>query len=85
MNNFEQTGVFSTTEEHQEILKAIEVYNSTPYIAFTTKHAMAGGLKEDEKERVHKLIHSVALSHGLPEINGYYGYNPDTLEFNKSI
>ena len=49
-------------------------------------HALdRGGVRGDMKEAAHNLIDRIAISKGLPEWEGHYGFNPETLEFNKPI
>lgn len=85
MTQFKGTGVFATAEQCQKILTQITIYNNTPDLAFSSAHAIHGGLKECAKEMVHSLIDEMAIYNGLPEWEGHYGFNPETLEFNKPI
>ena len=62
-----QTGVFATNEEIQTMKNAC----NQPYI-------MVGGHWPDSPQQV---AHRLALNHGLPEIEGYYGCDLQTGEF----
>jgi len=62
------TGVFATKKEAKEIREAFNM----PVISFDGINSIGGDPR--------KLLHSIALSHGLPEIQGYYGLK-ETNEF----
>jgi len=64
------TGVFATEKEIQTLKDAV----NQPYIR------VGGHWPENPQEAAHKL----ALSHGLPEIPGYYGCDLRTGEFVKA-
>jgi hypothetical protein len=63
------TGVFATETE----IKLLKDTCSQPYI-------MVGGHWPESPQ---KVAHKLALSHGLPEIQGYYGCDLRTGEFVK--
>lgn len=73
--------VFANESEHQQIVAALSVAQTTPVIALISAHAMRGGFAGDAWESLHKLVHRIAMEHGLPEIEGYYGYDPGNKEF----
>ena len=59
------TGVFATKKEAKEIREAFNL----PVISFNGFSSIGGNPR--------KLLHTIALSHGLPEIQGYYGIKKD--------
>ena len=72
-----KTGVFATEEETAELMELARIASSTPVIAFGSEHAMRGGASGDAWHRVSHRCHTIALSHGLPEIQGFYGCGED--------
>ena len=77
-----RTGVFATTEETEEIAKLASEARSTPVIAMSMDHGIEqGGFAGQAWDRVHKTVYEKALAHGLPEIRGYYGFDPENGEF----
>jgi hypothetical protein len=64
------TGVFATKEE----IKSLKNSLNTPYIR-------VGGHWPESPQ---VIAHRYALSHGLPEIQGYYGCDLKTGEFVKA-
>lgn len=72
------TGVFATPEELKELQELAASARNTPVIAFSTQHALQrGGLSGDMWKLVHERTYAIALAHGLPEIQGYYGVSGD--------
>lgn len=71
------TGVFATPEEKIQLLKLSEQASQTPVVAFSTDHALKGGMAGDAWRRAQEECHKIALAHGLPEIKGYYGLTHD--------
>ena len=68
------TGVFATPEETKRCSEAANHAAHTPVIAFSSRHALEeGGLSGQAWKSAKELCHGFALSHGLPEIEGYYG------------
>lgn len=67
MPRFTRTDVKATEQEHESIMAAANM----PAI-------MIGG---SFPETAQQVAHRYALAHGLPEVTGYYGYNPTTREF----
>jgi hypothetical protein len=59
----EKTGVFATKKEAKEIREAFNF----PVIYLSGGTPLGGNPRE--------ILHRIALSHGLPEIKGYYGLN----------
>lgn len=74
-DKFVKTGVFASKKEATAIKKMMKIAANTPMICFDPMTAI------NPWDAVYKLIHKVALSHGLPEIPGYYGFNADSGEF----
>jgi hypothetical protein len=73
------TGVFATPEEVAELNAAYERARNTPVISF--------GGPDMASVAFHQMIkrsHEMAIAHGLPEIEGYYGLDLDSMEFLKS-
>lgn len=62
-----RTGTFATSQEI-EIIKSIQ---STPLVALNA------GMPQSALE----VAHNMALSHGLPEVKGYYGIDLINGEF----
>jgi len=60
-----KTGVFATLKEAKNIREAFNL----PVISFDGFSSIGGNSRE--------LLHSIALSHGLPEIEGFYGLDRD--------
>ena len=74
--------VFATQVEKGECVKLLKVAQNTPVIAFSSKHALEeGGLAGQAWSTLKKYCHKIALSHGLPEIEGFYGIDGETGEF----
>ena len=63
-------GVFATQEE----IELLKTTISLPYIK----------VGEHWPESPQQVAHKIALSHGLPEIEGYYGCDLQTGEFVKA-
>lgn len=76
----EGTGIYATEEEQAELLKLAEEARKTPVILLFGKHDLAG----DARKRMFERTYEIALSHGLPEIEGYYGLAEDG-EFIKMV
>ena len=79
----ERLDVYSTDEEKEKINKLHKEAQQTPVIALSGAHAMRGGFSGEIWDRLKKTIHKIALSHGLPEIEGYYGFDGENAEFLK--
>ena len=63
-----KTGVFASAEETAEIQEIARQASTTPVISF-------GGpsFAETAWRRAQERCHALALEHGLPEIQGFYG------------
>ncbi len=73
-----RTAIFATKEEIEKCFKAADHAAHTPVIAFSSQHALEeGGLSGQAWKSAKELCHGFALSHGLPEIEGYYGMTKD--------
>ncbi len=71
--NLVRTGVFATEEEVQKIKDVL----NTPCV-------MVGGYwPSDPNVNPKAMAHKLALKHGLPEIQGYYGCDLQNGEFIK--
>jgi GTP:adenosylcobinamide-phosphate guanylyltransferase len=64
------TGVFATEEERKELQEMAGRAASTPVITLSSDMP---SFAEVAWKDVAQRCHAVALSHGLPEILGYYG------------
>ena len=42
---------------------------------------MTGGFAGDARKSMNELIQKTAMAHGLPDVTGYYGYDPSNGEF----
>ena len=72
------TGVFATTDEVKELQALANQAARTPVIAFSSAHALKrGGLSGDMWRLANERCHAIALAHGLPEIQGFYGLTAD--------
>lgn len=77
-----RTGVFATEDEAKEIIELHRVARSTPVIALSVAHGInSGGFAGEVWTRLKQTIHSFALTHGLPEIEGFYGFDGRNNEF----
>jgi len=70
------TGVKATDEEVAEIVELAQRASLTPMM-------LIGGFDASRAawQRCHERCHAVALAHGLPEIQGFYGLDPEKKEF----
>lgn len=69
MNN---TGIFATNEEVEDLRKLARAGWKVGDVMIVTS-IMQGIVKDQKTIDARKACHKVALSHGLPEIQGYYG------------
>ncbi len=69
----EGTGVYATEEEQAELLELADKAARTPVILLFGKHDLSG----DARQRMFDRTYQIALSHGLPKIQGYYGLAED--------
>ncbi len=77
-----RTGVFATEAETQEISDLAAAARSTPVMAVSSAHGLdSGGFAGDAWRRVNETIYGHALAHGLPEVEGFYGFDPSNAEF----
>jgi len=74
------TNVFATKEEI-ELMK-----QPVPYMVFgsTKDDSVPGGYRPNVGDSPLVRCHKIALRHGLPEIDGYYGCDLTTGEFVKA-
>lgn len=70
----ESTGVYATKEEARELQELADEAQRTPVI---TLAANQPSFAERAWERAERRCHGLALAHGLPEIEGYYGMNAE--------
>lgn len=74
--------IFATDEEKKELAELMKTAATTPAIALSSAQALTGqDFASQAWERLFKRCHAIALSHGLPEIPGYYGCDTSTGEF----
>ncbi len=76
-----KTSKFATEEEIEELKDLARKAQNTPVIAFSSSHALQGGLSADMDRRLMSRVHEIALTHDLPEIPGHYGIDLKTGEF----
>ena len=82
MAEFVRTEVFATEAEAQEISDLAATAQATPVMAVSSAHGLdRGGFAGDAWRRVNETIYGYALAHGLPEVQGYYGFDPSNAEF----
>ncbi len=68
----EQTNVFATKEEMEDLRNlAARGWQAGDVMMVTS--VMQGITKDKNTIDAEKMCHSLALSHGLPAIKGYYG------------
>ena len=73
-----KTGIFATIEEKKMLQKELIMAQTTPVIAFSSQHALErGGLAGEAQHSLKEHCHKLALKHGLPEIQGFYGMDED--------
>lgn len=78
------TGVFATEEEFAELKKLRNKAARTPVIALSSAQALSGRDSASVAwQRVKERCHALALEHGLPEVQGFYGID-GTKEFLES-
>ncbi len=77
-------GLFATKKEKEKILKLHKQAQGTPVVALSGEHAKRGGFSGEIWDRLKKTVHKIALSHDLPEIEGYYGFDGENGEFLKT-
>ena len=70
------TGVFATKEEIEDLRKLANAGWMPGDVMIVTK-VMHGIVKDQKTVDARKTCHRIALSHGLPEIKGYYGIRED--------
>ena len=69
-----KTGVFATDKEKKLLKKELKEAENTPVIAFSSYHALEeGGCAGVAWQALKEHCHKIALKHGLPEIEGFYG------------
>jgi hypothetical protein len=71
------TGIFATKEEIEEARKLAKNASETPVIAFSSAHAMRGGLSGDAWQIAKEYCHEIAIKHGLKDFEGFYGMTED--------
>jgi hypothetical protein len=68
------TGIRCTPVELAELRRLAEEASNMPVIKLTSSMPDLSSLAWD---RCRKRVHEIALAHGLPEIEGYYGVGYD--------
>ena len=80
----ENTGVFASTEEIEFLTKKATIARNTPAFGLSSEQVLSG---KDFASMAHmdasQACHKIALNHGLPEVNGWYGIDLKTGEFLK--
>ncbi len=77
-----RTKIFATTDQAKEIADLADLARATPVIAMSSAHALEhGGFAGEVRSRVNETIYRYALAQGLPEITGWYGFDPANGEF----
>lgn len=77
-----ETGIFATTEEIEDLRKLANAGWQCGEVMIVTS-VMQGIIKDQKTIDACRTCHKVAMSHGLPEIEGYYGIT-ETGEFVKT-
>ncbi len=65
--------MYATEEEQAELLELAEAARKTPVILLFGKMDLSG----EARQRMFDRTYQIALSHGLPKIEGYYGLAED--------
>ena len=74
----DNTGVKATPEELKELREMAEQASRTPVIAMSSADALGGrDWATMAWKRCQERCHAIALAHGLPEIEGFYGLTND--------
>ena len=68
-----KTGVFATTAEKEMALKLAEAAAYAPVMHVRGTAPEPVTLSDLASGKLRTAVHSMALSHNLPEIRGYYG------------
>ena len=72
--NMTHTGIFASEEERGEIQELASTAQGTPMIKLASNQP---DFAETAWRRTKERLHAVALSKGLPEIEGFYGMTPE--------
>jgi len=72
----EGSGVFATREEYDDLMH-LAMQGWMPGDTVIVTSIMHGIAKDQKTFDARKACHSLALSHGLPEIQGFYGMGKD--------
>ncbi len=68
------TGVFATGEEVKEMQELSETARTTPVMTTSLSEGLAGrDFASTARKRMQDRLQEVALAHGLPDFEGYYG------------
>ncbi len=74
--------IFATEEEAKKIKELHKIAQNTPVIALSMAHGLnSGGFAGEAWTELKKYVHECALKHGLPEIEGFYGFDGENNEF----
>ena len=77
-----RTNVFATDEEKKQIKELVSTAQSTPMIALSSDAAISGrDFSSLAWKSAHEKIHATAMSHGLPDTQGWYGIDLANGEF----
>ena len=80
----EKTGVFASTEEIEFLTKKATIAQNTPAFGLSSEQVLSGrNFASMAHMDVSQACHKIALSHGLHEVNGWYGIDLKTGEFLK--
>lgn len=74
----EHTGVFATSEETVEVQKLAETARGTPVMTTSLSEGLAGrDFAATARKRMQDRLQEIAMAHGLPDFEGYYGLTPE--------
>lgn len=76
---YNKTGIYATKEEFDDLINLTQKGWQHGDIMIVTS-VMEGIVKDQRTVDAKKACHKLALSHGLPEIQGYYGIDK-SMEF----
>lgn len=73
-----RTGVFATEEEAAEITRLFREADNAPVMTFVLDQP---SFTQQARHRASTHLHRVAMSHGLRDHRGFYGFDESNREF----
>lgn len=73
-----KTNVFASEKETEELKQLASRASQTPVMALSVADGLSGNdFASRARKSAQERCHEIALSHGLPEIQGFYGINKE--------